>query len=87
MIWTVLSIVVCVVICVRLMFFNTGNEHHQSIGLRWLALLTTIYAGSRVINHLYSVLDPTRFIEFVFNATLLVLVLYFGQRSRKQIRH
>lgn len=84
MIWTVLSILVCVVICGRLMFFYSGNEHYQNPGVRWLVLLTVIYAGSQVINHLHSLLQPVGFAEFAFNSILMTVVLYFDtKRSRK----
>ena len=86
MIWTVLSIVVNVVICARLMFFYVGNEHYQNHVVRWLVLLTTIYSGSRVINHLYTMFDPTRFSEFLFNTLLLVVVLYYDIRANRKVK-
>lgn len=86
MISSYLSLAICLVICTKLMFFMNAPRIHAPLVYNVCALMVTIYAGSRTIQHLASLNRPTSGTELFFNVILLGAVLVGSTHLHKQFR-
>jgi len=84
MISSYVSLVVCLVICTKLMFFMNAPRMHAPVLYNWCALMMTIYAGSRSVEYLTALNRPTSTQELFFNVVLLGIVLGLSARLHRQ---
>lgn len=86
MISSYFSLAICLAICAKLMFFMNTPRVHAPMLYNFSALLITIYAGSRSIQHLAALNIPTSRVELFCNTLLLAVVLYLSTRLHRHIR-
>ena len=73
MIWSVLSVLVCLALVVKLIFFTDEHRRQSRFFYRVVLLLSAVYAFKQIVNFLYQPLDPVS--PWV---TILHLVLFLG---------
>lgn len=71
MTWSILSLVVCLALAVKLTFFSDFQRSNSRLMYRVPLFLVTIYAGSVVIDFLYHPV-PTNPFRALFHLALLV---------------
>lgn len=72
MIWTILSVLMCLALTVKLVFFTDNHRSSSRPFYRFVLFLSAVYAAKQVIWGIYYPEQPTNPVVFILHAAMFV---------------
>jgi hypothetical protein len=72
MIWTTLSVLMCLALAIKLVFFTDQHRAESRFFYRLILFFSAVYAGKQVIWFVYYPEQPTNPVIFVLHAAMFI---------------